>query len=81
MPVKKINLEGDQVTFQIVLEFGEQKFEINFAGKLDGQKLTGEFTSERGTQKATGKKIVPPSKEESQIIIISADHQLQPARI
>jgi len=63
MPVKKINLEGDQVTFQIVLEFGEQKFEINFAGKLDGQKLTGEFTSERGTQKATGKKVIPAAKK------------------
>lgn len=62
-PVSKINLEGDQVTFQIVLEFGEQKFEINFAGKLDGQKLTGEFTSERGTQKATGKKVVPAAKK------------------
>jgi hypothetical protein len=63
MSVKKINLEGDQVTFQIVLEFGDQKFEISFAGKLDGQKLTGEFTSERGTQKATGKKLIPAPKK------------------
>ena len=51
------------MTFQIVLEFGDQKFEINFAGKLDGQKLTGEFTSERGTEKATGKKLIPASKK------------------
>jgi len=64
MPVKKINLEGDQVTFQIVLEFGDQKFEINFKGKLDGQKLTGEFTSERGTQNAVGKKIVTAPKKD-----------------
>lgn len=61
--VKKVNLEGDKVTFQIVVEFGEQKFESNFAGKLDGQKLTGEFTSERGTQKVAGKKAVPPAKK------------------
>ena len=63
IPVKKINLEGDQVAFQIVMEFGDRKFELNFAGKLDGQKLTGEFTSERGTQKATGKKVVPALKK------------------
>ena len=63
MSVKKINLEGDKVTFQIVLEFGEKKFENNFAGKLDGQKLTGEFTNEMGTQKATGKKLIPAPKK------------------
>jgi len=63
IPVKRINLEGDQVAFQIVMEFGDRKFELNFAGKLDGQKLTGEFTSERGTQKATGKKVVPALKK------------------
>jgi hypothetical protein len=63
MPVKKINLEGDQVTFQIVLEFGDQKFEISFAGKLEDNKLTGETTSSRGTQKVTGKKLIPAPKK------------------
>jgi hypothetical protein len=63
MPVKKINLEGDQVTFQIVLEFGDQKFEISFAGKLEDNKLTGETTSSRGTQKVTGKKVVAAGKK------------------
>lgn len=63
MPVKKVNLEGDQVTFQIVIEFGEQKFEISFAGKLEDNKLTGETTSSRGTQKVTGKKLIPAPKK------------------
>lgn len=63
MPIKKINLEGDQVTFQIVLEFGEQKFEITFAGKLEDNKLTGETTSSRGTQKVTGKKVIAAGKK------------------
>ncbi len=58
--VKKINLEGNQVTFQIVLEFGDRKFEINFKGDLDGKKLTGEVTSSMGTQTVTGKKLPPP---------------------
>jgi len=60
MAVKKINLEGNQVTFQIVLEFGDRKFEINFKGEMDGQKLTGETTNPMGTQTVTGKKLPPP---------------------
>jgi hypothetical protein len=60
MAVKKVNLQGNQVTFQIVLEFGDRKFEINFKGELDGKKLTGEVTSSMGTQTVTGKKLPPP---------------------
>ncbi len=58
IPVKKVNLEGNQVSFKIVLEFGEQRFEMNFEGKLDDSKLTGELTSERGSQKIKGTKVV-----------------------
>jgi len=55
--IKKVDLEGNKISFKIVLEFGDQKFEMGFAGKLNGKKLTGELTSARGTQKVTGKKI------------------------
>jgi len=58
IPIKNINLEGNQVSFKIVLEFGEQKFEMSFAGKLEDSKLTGELTSERGSQKIKGTKVV-----------------------
>jgi len=58
MPIKKVNLEGDKVTFKIVLEFGERKFEMNFAGKLAEGKLTGELKTSRGSQKITGVKVV-----------------------
>ena len=58
IPVKKVNLEGNQVSFKIVLEFGDQRFEMDFAGKLDDSKLTGELTSERGSQKIKGTKVV-----------------------
>ena len=57
-PVKKVNLEDDKVSFKIVLEFGERKFEMNFEGKLEDSKLTGELTSERGSQKIKGTKVV-----------------------
>lgn len=58
IPVKNVALEGDKVTFKIVLEFGDRKFEMGFAGKLEGSKLVGEMTSDRGSSKITGTKIV-----------------------
>ncbi len=58
IPIKKIDLKGDQVSFKIVLEFGERKFEMDFAGKIKEQNLTGEMTTARGTQKITGKKVI-----------------------
>ena len=57
-PIKKVNLEGDQVSFKIVLEYGERKFEISFKGKLEDSKLTGELTSSRGSQKVKGTKVI-----------------------
>ena len=63
IPIKKVNLENDKVTFKIVMEFGERKFELNFAGKLKDNKLTGELKSSMGTSDArtttiTGTKVV-----------------------
>ena len=58
LPVKKVNLEGDKVSFKLVLEFGERKFEMSFEGKLEDSKLTGELTSSRGSQKIKGTKVV-----------------------
>jgi len=61
--VKKVDFKDGQAAFNIALEFGEQKFEIDFKGKLDGKNLTGELTTSRGTQKVTGKKVVPAAKK------------------
>ena len=58
IPIKKVNLEGDKVSFKIVLEFGERKFEMSFEGKLKESKLTGELTTSRGSQKVTGTKVI-----------------------
>jgi len=58
IPIKKINLEDGQVDFLVVLEFGDQSFEIRFEGKLDDSKLTGELTSSRGSQKIKGTKVI-----------------------
>ncbi len=56
--LEKVDLEGDKVSFKVVLEFGERKFEMSFEGKLDGPKLTGELTTSRGSQKVTGAKVI-----------------------
>ena len=58
IPIKKINLEDGKVDFLVVLEFGDQRFEMDFGGKLDDSKLTGELTSERGSQKVKGTKVI-----------------------
>lgn len=58
LPVKEIKLEGDKVSFKLVMEFGQNRFEMDFAGKLADSKLTGELTSDRGSQKVTGTKVV-----------------------
>ncbi|MCP4608359.1 MAG: methyltransferase domain-containing protein [Planctomycetes bacterium] len=55
--VKKVSLDDNEVAFKTELEFGEQKYDISFAGKLDGRKLSGELTSSRGSQQITGTKI------------------------
>jgi hypothetical protein len=62
MPVKEIKLDGDNVSFKIVMEFGQNTFESNFVGKLAESTLTGELKSDRNgqtfSQTITGTKVV-----------------------
>ena len=57
VPIKDLKVEGDQVTFKVEMSFGDRQFEMDFKGQLKGQALEGEFTTSRGTMKATGKKM------------------------
>lgn len=52
--IKKINLDGDKVSFKYVLQFGDQEFETSFEGKIAESKLSGELKTSRGTSKVTG---------------------------
>ena len=52
--IKKINLDGDKVSFKYVLTFGDREFEVSFEGKIAESKLTGEVKTSRGTSKVTG---------------------------
>jgi hypothetical protein len=60
--IKKVDLEGDKVSFKTVLEFGERKYEMSFEGKIEEGKLAGELTTSRGTRKIKGTKVVRPSR-------------------
>ena len=53
--IKKINLDGDQVSFKYILQFVDQEFESSFKGKIAESKLTGEMTTSKGILKITGK--------------------------
>jgi hypothetical protein len=61
VPIKDLKLEGDQVSFKVEGGFGDQTFTIEFKGKLEGETLTGQTSSERGTKEVTGKKVGPTS--------------------
>ncbi len=52
--IKKVNLDGDKVSFKHVFKFGEREFEMSFEGKVAESKLTGELTNSQGTSKVTG---------------------------
>jgi hypothetical protein len=62
IPVEKINLEDGRVDFLMVVQWGDQSFEMKFEGKLEDSKLTGEMTTSRGTQKITGTKLIRRSR-------------------
>ena len=54
--IKKINLDGDKVSFKYVLTFNNQDYETSFEGKIADSKLTGEVKTDRGTSKVKGAK-------------------------
>jgi len=61
IPIKKVHLKNNKVSFKTVLEFRERKYEMSFEGTLEESKLTGELTTSRGTRKVTGTKVVRTS--------------------
>lgn len=55
--VGKVRLDGDHISFDVVMKFGDRSFESKFAGKITDSKLEGELTSARGTAKISGTKV------------------------
>jgi hypothetical protein len=65
LPVAKVNLAGDEVTFKAEGVFGERKIQYSFTGRLDGKTLQGELTGTRGVQTLAGRKLVTPSAKKA----------------
>jgi len=62
--IDKVNLEDDQVSFKLVMGFGERTFDIEFKGKLAGGKLTGQITGFRDSvRKVDGTKLIEADKK------------------
>jgi len=57
IPIKDLKFEGDQVSFKVAMGFGDQTFEMEFKGKLDGKTLKGQMVTPNGTNEVAGKKI------------------------
>ena len=57
IPIKEIKVDGQQVAFAVEMGFGNQTFNLEFKGKLDGKTLKGEVTTPRGNREVTGKKV------------------------
>jgi len=59
LPIKKIDFEEGQVSFDMTLPFGDNEYEISLEGKLKAGKITGKLTSSQGISEVTGTKIKP----------------------
>lgn len=65
-PVKKVTFDGDKVSFKIAMTFGDRDFEMDFQGKIQDGKLSGEMTTGMGSQKITGTKVVRTFRRQTQ---------------
>ena len=59
LPMKNVKFESGQLTFGLEMGFGDQTFQLNFKGTVEGQTLKGQMTSDQGTAQITGKKLAP----------------------
>jgi len=57
IPMKNIRFENGQLQFALEVGPPDQTFQLDFKGKVEGQTLKGQMTSERGTSEITGKKL------------------------
>lgn len=63
VPVEKVTLEGENLSFKTEMSFGDQKNELSLKAKLADGKLTGEVITQRGARKVEGKKQPAPQMQ------------------
>ena len=57
VPVSDLIVDGQSVSFVVVVEIQFQETTIQFQGMVDGDVLTGEYSFDQGTATLTGKRI------------------------
>ena len=57
LAVTDLKVDGNQISFKVIMRYGDREVPMEFKGKVDGTRLVGERTTSRGTNKITGKKI------------------------
>jgi hypothetical protein len=68
-PVKDLKLEGNQVSFKVMMGFGDQAQEREFKGTLDGKTLKGQIAPQNGAREVTGKKIEAAPAPAQQLVL------------
>ncbi len=74
--IKDLKLEGDQLTFEIEMGFGERQFLMRFKGKLVGASLKGQFNTPRGSREVIAKKFETASASDAHPNFSRDDSQL-----
>ena len=71
IPMKNVKFENGQLTFNLEVGRPDQTFQLDFKGKMEGQTLKGQMTSEMGTGEITGKKLpsAPPASGAASSIV------------
>jgi len=57
LTVTDLKVDGNQISFKVIMRYGEREVPMEFKGKVDGTRLVGERTTSRGSSKVIGKKI------------------------
>jgi hypothetical protein len=57
-------VSGSTLTFSVVLEFGDNRFEIEFEGEVEGDSASGEGRTPQGSFSWTAERSSGPGSEE-----------------
>jgi len=68
-----VKFKAGELTFKLNRSSGDRSFTMEFKGRLDGAALKGEFTTSRGTRKATGKRGMGGASDVGRSSLISTD--------
>ena len=57
LEVTDLKVDGNQVSFKVIMRYGDNEVPMEFKGRVEGNTLIVERTTSRGTTEMTGKKI------------------------